>query len=125
MPPVCPPFSASANKCVQPTSRQKGDLTMNSQDARNEPNEEQQAEDYLKLLGNCIRQRRLKLGLSQELLAKAARISRTEQQYIEGASRRPKVDTLLRCCQGLGISLIELLAEVDRRQMERLRDRRP
>jgi transcriptional regulator with XRE-family HTH domain len=97
---------------------------MKSEETNHGPNDEQQIEDYWKLLGDCIRQRRLKLGLSQEQLAKAARISRTEQQYIEGATRRPKMDTLQRCCQGLGISLIELLAEVDRCQLERLRYRR-
>jgi transcriptional regulator with XRE-family HTH domain len=89
----------------QPASQPSGDL----------PEVAEQGE----ILGECIRRRRQRLGLTQEQLAKAAGLSRTELHYIEKAMRRPKFDTVLRCCVGLGINALELLAEVDRRQTAR------
>ena len=47
-------------------------------------------------------------------LWEAARV--TEQQFIENAKRRVKLETIRRCCNGLGgIWLAELFLEVERR----------
>lgn len=76
-------------------------------------------EDYAKILGECIRQRFSRLGLTQEQFAKKAGLSRTGLHYLVNAVRKPGLDSVLRCCMALNISPVELLAEVDRCQTQR------
>ncbi len=68
------------------------------------------------MLGHCVTERRDALKKTQKQLAEDADISRAEQQFIENAKRRVKLETIRRCCNGLGgIWLAELFLEVERR----------
>ncbi len=67
-------------------------------------------------LGIAVQMRRLAFGLTQQQLADAAGISRSEVQFIENAKRRETLQTMRRCCRALGgIWLSELFMEVERR----------
>ncbi len=67
-------------------------------------------------LGVAVQRRRKDLHLTQDELAKAADISRSEVQFIENAKRRETLQTMRRCCQALGgIWLSELFLEVEKR----------
>ena len=66
-------------------------------------------------LGVAVQMRRLAFGLSQQQLATAAGISRSEVQFIENAKRRQTLQTMRCCCRALGgIWLSELFLEVER-----------
>jgi len=71
-------------------------------------------EQFLIVLGQCVSRRRLAQGLTQDELATRSGLSRAEIQFIENAGRKPKVATVRRCCTGLGISFMELIAEAER-----------
>lgn len=72
--------------------------------------------EYWHWLGRCLRQFRLQANLNQQQLAEAAGLSRAELQFIEAGKRRAKIPTLKRCCKGLNIPLLGLLAQVDHDQ---------
>lgn len=66
-------------------------------------------------LGNSIRQRRERLGLSQEALSLEAEIHRTYLSQLELGLRNPSYTVLLRLANALHMPLQELLPEGDDR----------
>ncbi|MBP8256023.1 MAG: helix-turn-helix transcriptional regulator [Opitutaceae bacterium] len=56
--------------------------------------------------------------LTQAQLARGGGLSPSEVQHIERGRRHPKTETQRRLCAALGITLLELMAEVDRVQRE-------
>lgn len=58
-----------------------------------------------------IRQLREAAGLSQNELARRAGIAQSSLSYLESGAKSPNVETLLRICQALGITLSEFLGD--------------
>jgi ribosome-binding protein aMBF1 (putative translation factor) len=77
-----------------------------------------EVELHLQVLGWCVTRRRKALGLSQEELAALAHVSRGEIQHNEHGRHGMTESTKKRICLGLGISVVELDAEVQRVTME-------
>jgi len=74
--------------------------------------------DYAKVLtdfGTALRRARVDAGLSQEALAEISGLDRTYVSGAERGTRNPSLATLVRLCDGLGISLSSLLAGIDGR----------
>lgn len=69
-------------------------------------------------LGWCLKRRRLALRLAQEQFAALCHVSRAEVQHAEHARHGLRDPTRLCFCLGLGISEIELVAEVGRVKQE-------
>lgn len=67
------------------------------------------------LLGEELRQARLKAGISQEELSFEAKIDRTYVSQLENGHKSPTVDVLFRICPVLGMAASELLAQVELR----------
>jgi transcriptional regulator with XRE-family HTH domain len=65
-------------------------------------------------LGKRLRELRAKQGLSQEAFADYCGLHRTAMSLIERGKRVPSLRTLLTLSQGFGISLSELLKDVDK-----------
>jgi ribosome-binding protein aMBF1 (putative translation factor) len=59
-----------------------------------------------------LRRRRLEAGLSQEALAAAARLHRTEISLLERSERDPRLATIVRLARALGVAAADLLAGV-------------
>ena len=68
---------------------------------------------YLQLLGQYINERRCQLHMSQEQLARASGLSRTEIHKIEHGRTSEQVATMVRVCHGLRIAYGELVAHMD------------
>ncbi|TYQ28547.1 helix-turn-helix domain-containing protein [Pseudanabaena sp. UWO310] len=64
----------------------------------------------LQLLAEQIKKRRKSLGLSQEKLAEKCGFDRTYISLLERSARNPSYLNLKKLCNGLGISLSELLS---------------
>lgn len=76
-----------------------------------------EAEDlHLRVLGGCLKQRRLARGLTQARLAALSHVSRGEVQHAEHGRHRIGEGVKFRLCSGLGISIVELDAEVAREE---------
>lgn len=71
------------------------------------------------LLGEALRQARLKAGISQEELSFEAKIDRTYVSQLENGHKSPTVDVLFRICPVLGMAASELLAQVELRLQSR------
>jgi transcriptional regulator with XRE-family HTH domain len=71
-------------------------------------------QQVLLALGKRLRDLRAKQGFSQEAFADRCGLHRTAMSLIERGKRVPSLRTLLTLSQGFGISLSELLKEVDR-----------
>jgi transcriptional regulator with XRE-family HTH domain len=56
-----------------------------------------------------LRQRRERAGLSQEALADACDLHRTEISLLERRKRSPRLETIVILSRGLGISAADLL----------------
>ncbi len=65
-----------------------------------------------KITGLVISRLRLQRGLSQEVLSGLACRSRSHLAMIETGAQNPKVDTLYRLADALGISLSELFRQI-------------
>ena len=91
--------------------------------SRDEMNEEVQL--HLEVLGWCLKQRRLGRHLSQEELAALAFVSRAQVQHVEHARHGIGEATKFRLCLALGISVVELDAEVDRVKQDWRKNGRP
>ena len=59
-----------------------------------------------------LRQRLERAGLSQEALADACDLHRTEISLLERRKRSPRLETIVILARGLGVSASELLAGV-------------
>ncbi len=66
-----------------------------------------------KITGMVISRLRLQRGLSQEVLSGLACMSRSHLAMIETGAKNPKVDTLYRIADALGISLSELFRQIE------------
>jgi transcriptional regulator with XRE-family HTH domain len=72
---------------------------------------QQDQEGQLAQLGEVIRQRRLKLGLSQEALADASGIDRSHMGKIERGERNVTFLNILRIARALDARLSAVIAE--------------
>jgi len=63
----------------------------------------------------CMKELRLKKGLSHEKLANASGLTRQSIGIIEGGKRVPSVISCLKIAKGLGISLQKLLDMAERK----------
>ena len=70
-------------------------------------------QQVLAALGKRLRELRAKQGFSQEAFADHCGLHRTAMSLIERGKRVPSLRTLLTLSQGFGISLSELLENVD------------
>jgi transcriptional regulator with XRE-family HTH domain len=59
-----------------------------------------------------LRARRRQAGLSQEKLAAAASLHRTEISLLERAEREPRLSTIVRLANGLGVPPAALLDDL-------------
>lgn len=59
-----------------------------------------------------LRAERLRAGLSQEALADACDLHRTEVSLLERAGREPRLGTIVRLARALGVAPGELLAGI-------------
>jgi transcriptional regulator with XRE-family HTH domain len=71
-------------------------------------------QQILLALGKRLRDLRAKQGYSQDAFADRCGLHRTAMSLIERGKRVPSLRTLLTLSQGFGISLSELLKDVDR-----------
>ena len=71
-------------------------------------------QEVLLALGRRMRQLRAKQGFSQEAFADHCGLHRTAMSLIERGKRVPSLRTLLTLSQGFGISVSELLKDVDK-----------
>jgi transcriptional regulator with XRE-family HTH domain len=62
--------------------------------------------------GPVLKGVRVERGLTQEQLADAAGLHRTEISLLERGLRKPLLETIVAICRGLGITPAELLGEV-------------
>lgn len=76
---------------------------------------------FHKQLGNKIRVTREAKGISQEELAERSNLSVNQIGRIERAERSPNLTTLLKVCNGLSISVQELLKELPVRHKDEKR----
>ncbi len=60
-----------------------------------------------------LREARLRAGLSQETLALAAKLHRTEISLLERGAREPRLSTLLRLARALGVPPAALLLDIE------------
>jgi transcriptional regulator with XRE-family HTH domain len=67
----------------------------------------------LKSFGYLVKQRRLFLGISQEELGLRANLDRTYISGIERGIRNPSLTALVDLAQGLGISVSEMLDQLE------------
>lgn len=63
--------------------------------------------------GARIKQLREAAGLSQNELARRAGLAQSGLSYLESGAKGPSIDTLLRICSALGLSLSQFLGEED------------
>jgi len=63
-----------------------------------------------------LKKHRLDSGLSQEALAKRARLHQTGIGFLERGERSPSIDTLEAISKALGISVSSLMSEAERLQ---------
>lgn len=61
--------------------------------------------------GTRIKQLREFVGLSQNELARRAGIAQSSLSYLESGSKSPSVETLLRICNALGITLADFFGQ--------------
>jgi transcriptional regulator with XRE-family HTH domain len=71
-------------------------------------------QQVLLALGRRLRELRADRGVSQEAFADLCGLHRTAMSLLERGKRVPSLRTLLTLSQGFGISLSELLEDVDR-----------
>ncbi len=60
-----------------------------------------------------LRRHRERRGLSQEALARACLVHRTEISLLERGAREPRLSTLVRLARGLRVPVSALLEEVE------------
>ena len=71
--------------------------------------EEAAAQEDKRILGNRIREARLRAGLTQEMLAGSAGIGRVTLARIESGEHAPRIETLLAIAKGLKLPVEKLL----------------
>lgn len=68
-----------------------------------------------RIVGEAIADLRAKKGISQEVLSGLANIGRTHLSAIERGQRKPTLETLYRLSCALGVSMSEVVADIERR----------
>jgi transcriptional regulator with XRE-family HTH domain len=63
--------------------------------------------------GEILKRVRIERGLTQEQLATASGLHRTEISLLETGKRVPLLETLVALCYGLGMTLAQLLADFE------------
>jgi transcriptional regulator with XRE-family HTH domain len=76
-------------------------------------------QQVLLALGKRLRDLRAEQGFSQEAFADHCGLHRTAMSLIERGKRIPSLRTLLTVSQGFGLSLSELLQDVDKGVLKR------
>jgi transcriptional regulator with XRE-family HTH domain len=76
-------------------------------------------QQVLLALGKRLRELRAAQGFSQEAFADHCGLHRTAMSLIERGKRVPSLRTLVTLSQGFGISLSELLKDIDKGQPKR------
>jgi transcriptional regulator with XRE-family HTH domain len=66
------------------------------------------------LLGEALRRARKAAGISQEELAFDAQVDRTYVSQLENGHKSPTLDVMFRVCPILGVTVSELVAQVER-----------
>lgn len=74
-----------------------------------------------KIMGMVIGRLRVQRGMSQEVLSGLACMARSHLAMIETGAKNPKVDTLWRIADALGISLSELFCMVEEESLRQAR----
>lgn len=69
----------------------------------------QQNDDYLKWLGNNLKQRRIKSEMSQQELADNANVAKSTIQRIEKGELNPTITVLLKINEAFGSDICELI----------------
>jgi len=69
------------------------------------------ADQTQRKLGEAVRRRRERLGVSQEAFADQVIMHRTYYSAIERGEKNPTLRTLMRIADGLGIRLAELFVD--------------
>lgn len=75
---------------------------------------DQSKRKVLLALGKLVKTKRIKLGISQEELGFQANLDRTYISGIERGVRNPSLTALVTLAKGLGISVSELLFELEK-----------
>jgi transcriptional regulator with XRE-family HTH domain len=72
-----------------------------------------QQQDFYQRLGIIVREARLKIGLSQEVLGDQLSLTKASIANIEKGRQRPMAHTLIELAQALRISLAELIPDME------------
>ena len=92
---------------AHPVSVESVDLkTVGAEDARHTVSPK---DPLLLAFAAALKRERLRAGLSQETLASEAGLSRTQTSALERAIREPKLGTILKLCEAMGIPPGQLL----------------
>jgi transcriptional regulator with XRE-family HTH domain len=95
---------------------------MNSEKTANKTQGQRSMQEALRKLGERIRAKRKRKGLSQEGFADLCGLHRTEMGLLECGKTIPRLDTLLLVSQHLGLSVSDLLQGLSHEQ-EKVEDR--
>lgn len=68
-----------------------------------------------KIVGEVIREYRIKKGVSQEVLSGLADIGRTHLSAIERGERKPTLETLYRIATALDVNMSDIVLEIEKR----------
>lgn len=68
-----------------------------------------------KIVGEVIREYRIKKGVSQEVLSGLADIGRTHLSAIERGERKPTLETLYRIATALDANMSDIVLEIEKR----------
>ena len=68
-----------------------------------------------KVVGRVIAEFRKQKGVSQEALSGLAVIGRTHLSAIENGERKPTLETLFRISQALGVTMEEIVREIEKK----------
>ncbi len=66
-----------------------------------------------KIVGNVVKNKRKKKGISQEALSGLADIGRTHLSAIENGERKPTMETLYRISCALNIKMSDIVREIE------------
>lgn len=72
----------------------------------------QQNEDYLKWLGNNVKQKRIKSDMSQQELADNANVAKSTIQRIEKGELNPTITVLIKISDAIGSDICELIKRI-------------
>ena len=72
-------------------------------------------QQFLESLAFVVKEKRTACGLSHDKLADIAGVTRPTISYIESCKQKPTITTCYRLANALGVSLSELIREVEER----------